>query len=406
MDIEAIKRELDIIRAQLRVDCPFLASLASKVRIGADDSVEYGACDIDGVIWIGRKFMELPVKQRLYVLGHEVLHSALQHAARRADRHPELWNIAADVVVNEALNKAGVGEFPPFGVRGDYLRLPEGWEHWSVEQVYRWLEQNTTKVRLEWADLLGEGEQEGKSKGKRTIIQQGEPELYGEGEAQGESREDRARRWQREIHKAWQVAKTAGRCPAGLDRWLENLLKPKTDVRALLRSYIREGLGRSVVTNWFRPSRKNPDMPWIKRLTIPTIHALVDSSGSISEQELSLFLGTLQEFRNQTEITVTCWDAEAYETVKVRGRDILPWVKGKIKGGGGTVIAPALKKTLERMKPGDIVVVLTDGYIYDKTDAKTRDLAARIAGRAGASIFLWTGEEVSMPGWRSVRLEA
>jgi Mg-chelatase subunit ChlD len=103
---------------------------------------------------------------------------------------------------------------------------------------------------------------------------------------------------------------------------------------------------------------------------------------------------------------VTCWDAKAYETVKVRGRDILPWVKGKIKGGGGTVIAPALKKTLERMKPGDIVVVLTDGYIYDKADAKTRDLAARIAGRSGVSIFLWTGEEVSMPGWRSVRLEA
>jgi predicted metal-dependent peptidase len=132
----------------------------------------------------------------------------------------------------------------------------------------------------------------------------------------------------------------------------------------------------------------------------------VDTSGSIGEQELSLFLGTLQEFRSQTEITVTCWDAEAYETVKVRGRDILPWVKGKIKGGGGTVIAPALKKTLEKMKPGDIVVVLTDGYIYDKTDAKTRDLAARIAGRSGASIFLWTGEEVSMPGWRSIRLEA
>jgi hypothetical protein len=185
VDIEQIKRELDIIRAQLRVDCPFLASLTSKVRIGADENIEYGACDIDGVIWIGKKFMELPVKQRLYVLGHEVLHAALQHAARRADRNPELWNISADVIVNEALNKAGVGEFPPFGVRGDHLPLPEGWEHWSVEQVYRWLEQNTAKVRLEWADLLGEGEQGGKSKGERTIIQQGEPELYGEGEAQG-----------------------------------------------------------------------------------------------------------------------------------------------------------------------------------------------------------------------------
>jgi predicted metal-dependent peptidase len=400
MDIQQLKRELDTIKAYLRITCPFLASLASKVRIGADESVEYGACDIDGVIWIGRKFMKLPERQRLYVLGHEVLHAALQHAARRADRHPELWNIAADVVVNEALDKAGVGEFPPFGVRGSYLHLPEGWEHWSAEQIYRWLEQNIVK-HGGWRDLLEEQR-------KGTIIQQGEPELYGEREAQGESRGDRARRWQRELHKAWQVAKTAGKCPAGLDRWLENLLKPKTDVRALLRAYIREGLGRSVVTNWFRPSRKNPDMPWIKRLTIPTIHALVDTSGSIDERELSLFLGTLQEFRSQAEITVTCWDAEAYETVKVRGRDILPWVKGKIKGGGGTVIAPALKKTLEKMKPGDIVVVLTDGYIYDKHEEKTRDLAVRIAGKSGASIsiFLWTGEEVRMPGWRSVRLEA
>jgi predicted metal-dependent peptidase len=405
MDIEQIKRELDIIRAQLRVVCPFLASLSSKTRIGAGDFIEYGACDTDGVIWIGRKFMELTEKQRLFVLGHEVLHAALQHAARRGDRDPVLWNLAGDAITNEVLDQAGIGDCPRFAVRGSNFRLPDGWEHWSVEQVYRWLEEHSIKIELEWGDLLKGGQGEQESRGG-VIVQQGEPTLYGEGEASGEGAEDRQRRWQRELHKAWQVAKTAGKCPAGLDRWLENLLKPKTDVRALLRSYIREGLGRSVVTNWLRPSRKNPEMPWIKRLGLPTIHALVDTSGSIGEKELSLFLGTLQEFRSQTEITVTCWDAEAYETVKVRGRDILPWVRGKIKGGGGTVIAPALRKTLERMKGGDMVVVLTDGYIYDKTEEKTRDLMARIAARAAASVFLWTGEEVKAPGWRSVRLEA
>jgi len=405
MDVEQIKRELDIIRAQLRVNCPFLASLTSKVRIGVGDFIEYGACDKDGVIWIGREFMELTEKQRLFVLGHEVLHAALQHAARRGDRDPILWNLAADAIVNEVLWKSEVGDCPLFAVRGYQLRLPEGWEHWSTEQVYRWLDEHSEKIELEWEDLLGGGQREQEGKGG-VIIQQGEPTLYGEGETAGEGAEERQRRWQRELHKAWQVAKTAGKCPAGLDRWLESLLKPKTDVRALLRAYIREGLGRSVVTNWLRPSRKNPEMPWIKRLGLPTIHALVDTSGSIGEKELSLFLGTLQEFRSQTEITVTCWDAKAYETVKVRGRDILPWVKGKIKGGGGTIIAPALKKTLERMKVGDMVVVLTDGCIYDKNDSKTRDLMARIAARAAASVFLWTEEEVKAPGWRSVRLEA
>jgi predicted metal-dependent peptidase len=402
--MEEIRKELDVLRTQLRVQFPFLASLLHKVRVIIEDTGDLIHVTPDNELCIGRTFVNLGGRERLFVLAHGILHVALLHARRGIGKEPIRWNLAADVVVNHALSLAGL-DVPAGAVTGERLDLPSGWENQTVEKIYEMIPSTPElPLMLPGGDLLfaskGKEGERGRGTGKeRVVIQEGESQLYERLDG-----EELQRRWRREFHKAWQLAKMAGKCPSGLERWVERLLKPSTDVRALLRAYIREGLGRMVVANWLRPSRKNPDLPWVKRLGLPTIHALVDTSGSIGEEELSLFLGTLQEFRNQTEITVTCWDAEAYETVKVRGRDILPWVKGKIKGGGGTVIAPALKKTLERMKPGDIVVVLTDGYIYDKTDAKTRDLMARIAARAAASVFLWTGEEVKALGWRSLKL--
>ena len=424
--MEEVRRELDILRTQLRLQFPFFASLLHKVRVILEDTGELVHVTPDNELCVGRTLMDLGRRERLFVLAHGILHVALLHARRGIDKERMRWNLAADVVVNRALSLAGL-DVPAGAVTGERLKLPSGWENQTVEGIYQMLPPTLELLGMmpgagmmpgvdlpvpsggerkpEEQGVLGgkkEGEREprtGKEK-KRVVVQEGELTLYERLDG-----EELQRRWQRELHKAWQLAKTAGRYPAGLERWIEHLLKPPTDVRALLRAYLREGLGRTVVVNWLRPSRKNPDLPWVKRLGLPVIHALVDTSGSIDERELSLFLGTLQEFRSQTEITVTAWDAEAYETVKVRGHDILPWLRGKMKGGGGTVIAPALKKTLERMRAGDMVVVLTDGYIYDIKERETKDLMARVAAKASAAIFLWTGAEVRAPGWRSLELE-
>jgi len=56
------------------------------------------------------------------------------------------------------------------------------------------------------------------------------------------------------------------------------------------------------------------------------------------------------------------------------------------------------------MRPLDMVVVLTDGHIYDWDMPDTQGLLSKVAARASVSVLLWTDREVSHPRWRSLRL--
>jgi predicted metal-dependent peptidase len=231
------------------------------------------------------------------------------------------------------------------------------------------------------------------------VVQEGDPSLYDP----SAGKEELERRWKEAIASALLAQKTAGKLPAGAERLFDEVLKPKVNIRALFRQTIRSGLGRMVVSDWTRPSRKNPDLPGVKRLTIPNIWALLDTSGSIGEKELSLFVGTVLEFAGQTKVHVICWDAMAYEEIKLRNRSVEP-LKKKIKGGGGTVIHPALEKTLKQMRPLDMVAILSDFEILDWDEPKTQELLSKVAGRASAAVLLSTYKEVSHPRWRFLRL--
>lgn len=178
------------------------------------------------------------------------------------------------------------------------------------------------------------------------------------------------------------------------------------DWRALLRQGFHNGFGKTIVATWRRPSRKHIDFPGIHRFTYPRVHCLVDCSGSISEKELEQFIGEIYALAKQSPVSVIPWDAEAYQEVKAENqRVVVSKVAKMLKGGGGTVIKPALEKTLERMRPRDIVVILTDGEIWDVDEAETRRLFSEVASKASVSIFASTHRTLEIPMWHFVRVE-
>ncbi|MEM2619412.1 MAG: hypothetical protein QW356_08070, partial [Candidatus Hadarchaeales archaeon] len=88
-----------------------------------------------------------------------------------------------------------------------------------------------------------------------------------------------------------------------------------------------------------------------------------------------------------------------------RGRqDLLEKLRRAMKGGGGTVIAPALERLLREMRPWDVVVILSDGEIYDWDQPATRTLLTRCAQKAAKAIFLTTFKMREHPGWISLQL--
>jgi predicted metal-dependent peptidase len=83
----------------------------------------------------------------------------------------------------------------------------------------------------------------------------------------------------------------------------------------------------------------------------------VDTSGSISDEELSMFLAEIKGILKAvvSEVTVLSCDSVVHEKAKINR---ITQLKDKLVGGGGTNMAVGIQ---EALKEGDIVVVFTDG---------------------------------------------
>ena len=99
-------------------------------------------------------------------------------------------------------------------------------------------------------------------------------------------------------------------------------------------------------------------------------------------------------------------DARAYDIIEAKTRnEVITKVLKNLRGGGGTKIHGALKKTLENMRFRDAITVFTDGDIYDIDLFEVKQLLSNIASKASIAILVSTHRELNVPGWRFIKLE-
>ena len=238
--------------------------------------------------------------------------------------------------------------------------------------------------------------------GESQVIQEGDPELY-RGDLKPEELEEK---WKDRIVRAYSAQKMAGRVPAGLKRLVDRLVKPQVDWQTLLRQALMSGLGRTIVASYSRPSRKHPSLPGIRRYTIPTVWFLADMSGSMGKEEVTQSMSELYSIARLCSFKVICWDARDFEPIEGKNQqDVIEKVLKKLRGGGGTVIEPTLRRVLREMKNKDIVVVFTDGEIWDISDPNTQMLFEQVASKASVAVFATTLKEHELKGWRTIRIK-
>ena len=85
---------------RLRMRSPFFATLALFARFIPTQRIATAATDGKDILFNPDYLLSLPTPQQDGLLLHEVLHAALLHVLRRGVRDKEVWNIAADIVVN------------------------------------------------------------------------------------------------------------------------------------------------------------------------------------------------------------------------------------------------------------------------------------------------------------------
>jgi len=368
------------------------------------------------------------LQQLAHLWYHEVAHWLREHSARGEElrAHPELWNIAADLELNDYLPEGMMYptvEGKPLAMLPSDYHLPEGQiAEWYYHRLLQQAQQNSQSTQ---------GRQSSSGAGNRSSHSQRQPQS-GSGKKQpqrGSGRQDPQSSEQQQpqgsgsetpqqdshdghrdegsgVHgqpRPWELPadapethalndfdrkalqeevarritehqKSRGTVPAGWLRWAEEVLKPKVNwrerLRRILRGVISEGLGQRLDYSYHRPNRRAAVYHPIYLPSLsqgeykPRIACVVDTSGSISDQELIQALAEVRGILTQLRIPVTIipCDAVPYEAIRVFEDSDWLQVRRGLRGGGGTDMIAGLNAALALKPKPEAVIVLTDGY--------------------------------------------
>jgi predicted metal-dependent peptidase len=162
------------------------------------------------------------------------------------------------------------------------------------------------------------------------------------------------------------AAKTRGTVPGWLERWARERLKSKVDWRRVLTAYIRRACGEvqgAMDYTYQKLGRRSSALPDFVlpalRAPNPQIAVVVDTSGSMSEKELSQALAEIAavlESGGRRGVTVLSCDAAVHTTQKVfKAADV------KLGGGGGTDMTIGIQAAIDLKPQPHVVILVTDG---------------------------------------------
>ena len=221
-------------RIRLRRHSPFFAALALFAEIRFTEEVPIAATDGRILFFHPEGYGNLSPAERDAVFLHELLHAALLHPSRRGVREPELFNIAADIVVNGMVATEQSVALPKDAIRNRNL------EQLSVEEVYELLQKKSKPPKLPLADLLKPGSMDGESKEKGKD-QADSDHSANAGELQDlHNRSTLEAQWKQAIQQAKVLASSQGQgnLPEGMQRHLGEIAEPQVDWRSMLWRYL------------------------------------------------------------------------------------------------------------------------------------------------------------------------
>jgi len=393
---DSIEIKLSAARTKLILDRPFLGALVLRLpMVDASDWCKTTGTDAKSFFY-NRDYIEaLSLGQTQFMLAHDALHCALLHFARRQHRKKHRWDVACDFAINSLLINDGL--VPP----PDVLHLKE-YEGMTAEEIYPLiddqLDQNPLDQHLydQGSDDDSQSGESGRDEkgiqkqqqtekqdvGKDMESSSGEqnsdgatgkrPEIennIGKGNVpslplkEGE-KEDLAVQWQQRMAGAAQTAMQAGKLGGGMARIVDHLLQPQLPWRMLLARYMT-AVARDDYS-FTRPSSRREAggaiYPSLRSSQI-NLTVIVDTSGSIVDDEMSDFVSEINAIKGQIRARVTLhacdvqmaengpWIYEAWEEMQ------LP---EDLQGGGGTDFLPAINWVNCCDQSPDLLIYFTD----------------------------------------------
>lgn len=331
-DQKLIEEKLTTARIGLLIRQPFFGSMATRLKLVRDDNMPTAATDGRHFYYNLEFIAKLTTKETEFLFGHEVLHNVFEHHLRKhfpdgvsvnnkSSRHHMAWNVACDYVINNILIESNIGDKIEDTLHDDKYK------GMCAEQVYDDLMKNCSETDLcSLADkLLDEHMDSLEDKGK------------------GLSEEEK-QQIKNEIKESLLASAqaAAGNVPAGVERFIKSFTQPTLSWKEILRQDIQSIINKTDYS-FYNPAKKGRQqgivLPGMLKQNSLDICIAIDTSGSISDNDLQVFLGEISGIMEQyEEYTIRIWsfDTKVYNDETFRsdeGKDITEY---NTKGGGGT----------------------------------------------------------------------
>ncbi len=377
--LDPILTKLAAARTRLIMERPFLGALVMHLplKVGGAGCTTTGT-DAQAFYFNPSFIGNLTLAQTQFVLAHEAMHCAMGHPHRRNHRVKRRWDVACDHAVNLILIEEGLKP-PLHGILADqnYLTL-------SAEEIYPLIPEDTPEESFdqhmfdqdnesgaspdenERQDNPDAGEAGGHGKEGQSEAEDkqgsGSQAAQKPNELSSSEREELAEQWKNRLAAAAQAARQAGKLSQSMMRWVDSLLAPSLPWRALLARFF--AVNQRDDYSWRRPSRREGDalLPRLSSEGIDVV-AAIDTSGSISDDELREFVTELDALKGQVRARVTLlacdhhiaeeapWEFEPWDTMQ------LP---NEITGGGGTDFRPVFDWVENENRSPNMLVYFTD----------------------------------------------
>jgi predicted metal-dependent peptidase len=381
------RNEFDADFAALGQEDPFLASISMSISKICDPKVPTACIGVvpskrgaEVVMSIGPKFFRtLNQRQRIGVQKHELYHYIFGHLGSRAigdTKYSKLHNYATDLAINSIIgennlpvvclipgkrplmkdndkNSPTFGQYlPDTSPYGDYIAnapVMQSTEHY-FENLRRIYEENGGESQGDI--IIGDGTLDDHS-GWGSIPKEVEDELRDKLRDRLEKAVKDAERSQR-----W------GSVPSEIQDMLKRMVSNEVNWKSVIRNFF----GRCRTAERNSTIRKiNKKMPYIypgvKRPMRAKFAAFIDQSGSMSDEDIELLFGELENLANDVTLDVWFFDTE------IDHNSHMVWKRGSTKprkrmrcGGTDFNAVAQFCNSRENRNKWSGVIILTDGY--------------------------------------------
>ena len=323
-------------RVEMMTRSVFISTIALSVEHKLSDKIPTAGTDGRHIYYNPKFIVQQSVQQLAGLIAHECWHIAFQHISRLGNRDQKIWNIAGDFVINYLLQQAG------FMLPVDALIDPKYDQEWSTDTVYNDLVQNSININfpIEIQDLKPE-------------LNQGSPDDQSTSDITGIIVRAKI---QAEIHGDRNV----GSIPAEISRLIDKLISPKLPWNVILNRFLDQRERNNY--SWSRKNRRYKEyLPSLYNYGLGNLTFAIDTSSSISEEEMQTILSEIQGIRdtfNPEKITLIDCDTTIHNIISVDQTTNL--LSLKLSGGGGTSFIPVL--AYMEKNPANALIYFTDLY--------------------------------------------